>query len=113
MTGGTDDEQGDAVRGVGDVLDEVEEDWLGPVDVVKDHNERPAAGDGVKDVPHAPQQFIFTVTAGAGTHEGPDPQRGILAPFTCKRPELGLRLFFSVFEVDPGCLAEGFRDGPE
>src|SRR5262249_38743986 len=69
--------------------------------------------DGAKDIPHAPQQFILAVTAGAGTDEGPDPQRGILAPFTNKRPELGPRLFFRVFEEDPGCLAESLRNGPE
>src|SRR4029077_19416042 len=76
VAGGAEDEQGNTGRSVGDVLDKVEEDPLGPVNVVEDQDEGPAAGDRLKDGPHAPEQFVLAVSARAKTHEGPNPQRG-------------------------------------
>src|SRR5215831_482143 len=95
------------------MLDEIEENPLSPVNVVKDHDERPTAGDRFQDIPHAPQQLIFGIAARAGTHEGPDPQRGILAASANERPQLGPRLLFLVLEEDPRRLAESLSDGPE
>src|SRR5262249_17923497 len=86
---------------------------LGPVDVVEDHDKRPTAGDRLKDIPHTPQQLVLGVAARAGTHEGPDPQRGILAASANERPQLGPRLLFVILEEDPGRLAESLSDGPE
>src|SRR5215472_15477766 len=95
------------------MLDEGEEDRLGPMDVVEDHDERPAAGDRLENVPHAPQQLIPGVAARARTHEGPDPQRGIFAVSANERPQLGPRLLLLILKEDPSRLAESLGDGPK
>ena len=109
VAGGAEDEQGNAGRSVGDMLDKVEEDPLGPVNVVEDQDERPAAGDRLKDSPHAPEQFVLAVSARAKTHEGPNPQRGVLAFRAGERPQLGPRRLVRVIGEDSCSLAEELR----
>ena len=113
MAGGTEDEQGNVARAVGDVLDEVEEILLGPVNVVEDHDKRPAAGDRLEDGPHAPQQLVLAVAARTKSHERPDPHRGVLTLCADERPQLVPRLVLLVIGEDPGRLSESFGDGPE
>jgi len=113
VPGGADDEQGNAGRGVGDVLDKVEEDRLGPVNVVEDQDEGPAAGDRLNDGPHTPEQLVLAISTRAETHEGPNPQRGVLVAPAGERPQLGPCRLIRIIRENSCSLAEGFGDWPE
>jgi hypothetical protein len=55
---GAEQEKGGIIRERGDVLDQVEESRLCPVQVVEDDDQRPGLGQGLEELPEAPRNLL-------------------------------------------------------
>ena len=61
--GGADDEQRRVARRVGEVLEELEQGRLGPVDVLDHDHERPVAGETLEDAADRPEDLLLRAPA--------------------------------------------------
>src|SRR5262249_57512047 len=55
---GADEQDARLARPVRNVLHEVEEGWLGPVDVVQDHDEGALGGKRLEELAHSPRDLL-------------------------------------------------------
>ena len=78
-----DEQQGDAARPAGEVLDEVEKRFLGPMHVVQDDHQRLAARECFEEFPDRPERLLQRARTRSATERGPEPledvRRALLA----------------------------------
>ena len=113
VAGRTDKEERHAERGVEDVLDEVEEGCLRPVDVVEDDHERPTAGQ----LPRVARTAQNSSSFPYGCCERPMPDSMRLVASAMPRTEAGCELvagvLLAVLRHDPGRLPQHLGQRPE
>ena len=79
------DEDRRAARRGGDVLDEVEERRVGPVDVVDDEDERPLRRERLEEPPERPRSLVGRAAAVALADRAGDEPRGEVAVLDAAR----------------------------
>ena len=95
------------------LLDEIEEGGLRPVDVVEDHHERPAAGQLLKDRPHAPEQLVLAVLVLREAHDRLDATGRVGQLLAEAGLELDAGVLLAVLRHDPGRLSQHLGQRPE
>ena len=109
-----DEEDGRVPRPVGDVLDEVEERRLAPVDVVEDDHDRPPAREDLEQVPHGPEALLgradLASEADEPRHELGD-DRGVVVALEPGGDEGANAL--GVVPGEPGGLEDDLAHRPE
>ena len=113
VTGRADEQERHAERGVEDVLDEIEEGWLRPVDVIEDHHERPAASQLLEDRPDAPEQLVLSVQVLREADARLDAAGRVGQLLAETGLELDAGILLAVLRHDPGGLPQHLRQRPE
>ena len=111
VPGVRDHQEGDALHGLEEVLDEVEERLLRPVQVVEDHDQRPLPRQRLDELADAPEELLDRELL----HGEPDGRGDALG---CSRivdegVELRARARAVVAVEDAGGLAHGLDERPE
>ena len=112
--GDGDDQDRLATAPVDQVLDEIEERRLGPVEIVEQHDHGLARRDGLEEATHSPEHVLARRVTGHESDRGGDPVSDLraipLVGHECT--QLGQRGGAIVRLIDPGCGPDDLGDRP-
>src|SRR2546423_2490820 len=111
--GGTEEHHARRGRGRGDVLDQVEEGVLGPVDVVEDDDEWLSCGSQLEEPPRSPEHLVQWVSAFGEADCGRDAHGRLGTLGSCELEKPSARLLGRVLVADAGGVARDLQKGPE
>ena len=121
--GGTEEHHARRGRGRGDVLDQVEEGVLGPVDVVEDDDhglpcredddEWLSCGSQLEEPPRSPEHLVQRVSAFGEADCGRDAHGRLGTLGSCELEKPSARLLGRVLVADAGGVARDLKKGPE
>src|SRR5581483_9615826 len=100
-------------RGRGDVLDQVEEGVLGPVDVVEDDDEWLSCGRQLEEPPRSPEHLVQWVSAFGEADCRRNAYGRIGTLRSCELEKARTGLLGRVLAVDAGGVARDLEKGPE
>ena len=104
------DQRGGAAAPRDEVLDEIEQRRLGPVEVVEDDEQRAFGGERLQEAPHRPERLL----RGERRAEAQHPRERVSGlVVACHRGELGARDRRLVAVGDPRAGPQGLGDGQE
>ena len=122
--GAADDEQRDAAQPVDELVDEVEQAVVGPVQVLEDEHERPLLGERLEEAPPGGERLAAAVSAeaasrppgrraGAGATRPSAASRSVIERALDGGVQLLGRFDLGVLLEDPGLRLDDLRERPE
>ena len=114
-TSGTNDKQRDAGCPIDQVVDEIQEVVVGPVQILEDEHERPTLREPLEKPTPSSEGLIptGTTTPFHGSKSDQGPQMGLDPRLIDDRRELPLALFHAVAFKDPGLRFDHLPESPE